>query len=395
MTTVGYLQEIGLFDLHAEGRGPTIAAATPEARSAAAAAPPAAGAADGGKADKAAKPAKAAEAADGSAAGKAAKAAAPADGSKADKAGKADKAAKGGQAPASAAAAPAGPPPKELSPEELAKLSKEERAAYYTARRAAGIVPAPKAKQMSKAERREAQEAQRKIKEDKKATGEENKEMLEELKLQGLTEEQAREVMAEMARTEEEAGDEDEDDEPEDLLSSVRKWMSEQDAKVPEDALRDFNLKVRFQGHVDTTPPDHLGCILRLLVEEACRKCDLKAPKLQPTGVAKTVGPDVIRWKTLLEPVYEKISDPMDAADVVLRSVQEGVEAVGDVPEAGRACGVVGCLMAIREIDMIEDEDLLTGCKRCEQRSRVMDKFIEFLEEELEDEDEEDGDEDD
>uniref|UniRef100_A0A7S4QP81 Uncharacterized protein n=1 Tax=Alexandrium monilatum TaxID=311494 RepID=A0A7S4QP81_9DINO len=357
MVSVGYLREIGLLDLHSEApkpRAPLPAAAVAAAPSEPA--PAAAGAAKGGKAGKAAE------------------------------------GAAGAPAPASAGDAPAGPPPEELSPEELKKLSKSERTAYYAARRAGGQTPAPKAKQLSKAERRAVQEAQRKVKEDKQSAAMDNAEMLEELKLQGLSEEQAREVMAELLRTEEEqAADEEEDDEPEDLLSSVRKWMSEQD-KVPEDALHDFNMKVRFQGHVDTTPPDHLAAILQTITEEACRQCDLKTPK--PNAVAKTVEPAVVRWAPLLEPLYAKIGDPMEAADVVVRAVQEGVGALGEVPEAGQACGVVGCLMALREIDMIEDEDLLTGCRRCEPHSRVMEKFIEFLEEELEDEDEEDDGED-
>jgi len=45
--------------------------------------------------------------------------------------------------------------------------------------------------------------------------------------------------------------------------------------------------------------------------------------------------------------------------------------------------------MALRDsTDDIEDEDLLTGCKRLDPMTKVMEKFIEFLEDELEDSDE-------
>lgn len=288
-------------------------------------------------------------------------------------------------------------PPAELSAEELGRLSKQERTAYFNARRAAGLLGKGTAreeqaqpKQLTKAERRQMQEAQRKAKDEKKEASVDNEELLKELKLQGLSEDQAKEVAAEMLRTDQEAAQEEEEDDeaPEDLLSSVRKWMSEQD-EVPRDALHEFNMKVRFQGHVDSTPPDHIAAVLEVLMQEACSGCDLAAPKLQPTDVAKKAEPLVARWAPLLEPLYGKISDPVEAADIVLRSVQEGVAARGEVPKTGLACGVVGFLMALREIDMIEDEDLLTGCKRSEPRSKVMDKFIEFLEDELEDEDEE------
>merc|ERR1712137_949442 len=98
--------------------------------------------------------------------------------------------------------------------------------------------------------------------------------MFKELKLQGLTEEQARTVMKELAESdankEAAVAEVSDDDEPEDLLGCVRSWMKAQPEKIPDDALRDFNLKVRFQGHVDSTPPDHLRSMVRILVDEAC-----------------------------------------------------------------------------------------------------------------------------
>jgi len=304
---------------------------------------------------------------------------------------KAEKASKEAAAPETADAPPPAAAPEELSAEQLAKLSKEERKAYHQARRAATTTQKEPAKQLSKAERRQIQEAQRKLKEDTKQAGKDNEELLAELKLQGLSEDQAREVMKEMLKGEALEEEEDDEDDAGDFASSVRQWMSEQEDKVSKDALRDFNMKVRFQGHVDTTPPDHLGCILRLIFQEACGACDLTAPKLQPTAVAKKAGPLLTRWAPLLEPLYGKIDDVLVATDTVCKAVQEAVSADEKTSEAGRNTAMVGCFMSLRDIDMIEDEDLLTGCKRVEPRSTVLDKFIEFLEDALEEDDEDDN----
>lgn len=281
--------------------------------------------------------------------------------------------------------------PAELTPDQLKKLSKEERKAYHEAKRAAeakGKPAAAPAKQMTKAERRQIQETQRKLKDDSKQAGKDNDELFAELKLQGLSEDQAREVMNEMLKGEDMEEDNDDEPDEEDLLSSVRRWMSEQDAKVTKGLLSDFNLKVRFQGHVDSTPPDHINCVLRLVFEEACAGCDLTSSKLQPTAVQKKAAPLLERWLPVLEPLYAKIDDIIVATDAVCKAVQEGVKA-----EAGQDPAVVGCLMALRDVDLIEDEDLLTGCRRIEPRGQVLDKYIDFLEDAIaSDDDDEDED---
>jgi len=181
----------------------------------------------------------------------------------------------GAGAASSSAEAQAAEMPAEKSKEELATLSKEERTAYHKARQAAAKAQ-PKAAAnagLTKAQIREKarakQDEDRKRKEDEAGQKGQDSEYLEELKLQGLTEDQAREVLAQMAVavTAEEAEDED-DDEDESLLGSVRTWMKEHSREkdiTDAESVRDFNLKVRFQGHVDSTPPDHLGAILHVL----------------------------------------------------------------------------------------------------------------------------------
>jgi hypothetical protein len=303
-----------------------------------------------------------------------------------------------------AAPVPAGAPPEEKSPAELAKMTKEERTAYHMARRAAGVGAKPAAAkageaaenstgQLTKAQRRAIQDSQRKVKEDKANAGKDTDELFSELKLQGLSEDQARSVMAAIKADEPiEGEDDDDDDGEEDLLSSVRNWMKEQpDGEIPTD-IADFNMKVRFQGHVDTTPPDHFGAMLQVLVPEALSKCDLAAAKVSPGAIAKALTSLLERWAHILRALYSKIPDVLEGVGVLVQTISQCVEAT-DAPEAGKDCAVVGCLMAIRDVDdMVEDDDLLVGCKTVEPRSPVLEKYINFLEDAVAEDDEDDED---
>merc|ERR1711972_506218 len=102
-------------------------------------------------------------------------------------------------------------------------------------------------------------------------------------------------------------GDEDaeEDEEEEDLLASVRRWLATADDRLAgqtdEEILSDFNLQVRFQGHVDTTPPDHLDAVLRALVMEHLLAEDVTAPKVQPNTFAKKIGPVIKKRAYIIE----------------------------------------------------------------------------------------------
>jgi len=296
-------------------------------------------------------------------------------------------------AKATAPAAPAGPPPEEKTAAELARMTKDERTAYHLARRATGSSGAakPKPQALSKAERRAMQDAQRKVKDDKANAELEGDELLKELILQGLTEDQAKVVMQELEEAKVEEEDDDDDDEPEDLKASVRKWMCEVDLKDLQEPLSDFNLKVRFQGHVESTPPDHIRAMLQVLVDQACADSSFGSLK-QPMAVAKAVEPALVRWAKILEPLYGKIDDVLEATDSVISSIRESVDVQSSVKAESKACIVVGFLMAVRSIDMVEDEDLLTGCRRAGLESVVMDKFISFLEEAVEDDDDDDDD---
>jgi len=277
----------------------------------------------------------------------------------------------------------------EKSAEDLAKLSKAERTAYYQAKQAAQKGQQGPKKQLTKAERRQLQEAQRKAKADKLDEASSNIEMLEELKLQGLSEEQAKEMLEHLASAVEV---DDEEEEAEDLLASVRRWMHEQPASIRDqdaaDSLQEFNMSVRFQGHVDSTPPDHVGAILKVISEECC-KVVAAGEKLQPTTVSKQVESLVAKWGGLLEQLMGKIEDVLVAADAVVGTVHETVQASCSMPDVVE----VGVLMALREYtDVISDDDMLAGCRRLQERSRVMEKFIDFLEEAVEEDEDEDDD---
>lgn len=324
-----------------------------------------------------------------------------------------------GKGPASAGAAaaeaPSGPvePPPDVTEEQLKKMSKDERGKYWAAKRAyeqyqkqAGGPDAaaamPKAK--SKQERRALQESQRKAKEDIKHAGLELKEMIDELKMQGLTEEQALEMVKDIAAQEKAgAGDDEEDlgeeeEQETDYLTDVREWMVRQPAgPLSKDIANDYNTKVRFQGHGNKLATDALGAILTVLTEQACSSCDLTNPRLQPTAVVAAMAPLLDRWQGILRNFYSKSgesTDLLNAVDAILVAVQTGVEAIGTGTQACRDVALVGCLMALRDVDdLVDDEDLGIVLRKQEQKSRVMEQFIEFLDEA--DEDEEDDDDDD
>jgi len=195
--------------------------------------------------------------------------------------------------------------------------------------------------------------------------------------LQGLSQEDAIEVMKQeaMAAEELDAEEAQSDDEPDDLQSTVKKYLGSvvEVAEDSKDAVHDFNLKVRFQGHVESTPPDHLACLLELLFGDAVGAVNLDDAKLKPNAVAKAAAPVLEKWTPLLEGLYSKI-DVMEAADLVVQMAHK-------VPTGKPAAVVaaVGCLMAVQEIDIMEDSDLQTACKRLEPRSKVLEGFIEFL----------------
>jgi len=292
----------------------------------------------------------------------------------------------------------------EKTKEELAALSKEERTAYHKARMAAKAkVQPPMAAedQLSKAEMRAKarakQEEDRKRKEDAQNKLDADAQALEELKLQGLSEEQAREVLAQLSQSAGgEDGEEDDDDEDSSLLGCVRSWMAEQDgAKMDRESIRDFNLKVRFQGHVDSTPPDHLGAMLQIVATQSFTEQELALAK-QPTEVFKKVQPAICKWAVLLSEFYQKC-DCLTAASIIVESLLEGIASAATVaiPDSGKDCVLVGFLMAIREeIEPVEDEDLLTACRKLDSSTKVMHGFIEFLEDQGSDEDDDDDDED-
>eukprot|EP00933_Yihiella_yeosuensis_P016501 TRINITY_DN14067_c0_g2_i1.p1 TRINITY_DN14067_c0_g2~~TRINITY_DN14067_c0_g2_i1.p1 ORF type:complete len:355 (-),score=139.19 TRINITY_DN14067_c0_g2_i1:66-1130(-) len=292
----------------------------------------------------------------------------------------------------------------EKTKEELAAMTKEERTAYHKARTAAakakaGAAPAAaeKSKAEKRAEAREKQEADRKRKEDAKEKNSGDAETLAELKLQGLTEDQAKEVLKQMKEAKVEAGDEEEEEEEdESLVGCVRTWMGEQpDGEAAnKETLRDFNLKVRFQGHVETTPPDHLASMLEVIVSQLFKEKSLGSVK-QPNVVEEKVTPTIQRWSYMIDKLYEKC-DALEAATIVATSISTSVKSAGgdELSETARDIVVVGFLMAMRsEIESIEDEDLLTGCRRLESQSKVMQGFIAHLEDDGEDSDEDSEDE--
>merc|ERR1711879_695329 len=209
--------------------------------------------------------------------------------------------------------------------------------------------------------------------------------MLEELKLQGLSEEQAKEMLLQLEKEAADAAQDDDDDDVEETLTdSVRGWMKANDQSQTDDSsLRDFNLQVRFQGHVDSTPPDHLRSMLQVIAEQIQDDSVVSSAK-QPNAVAKIANPILARWGYLLGEFYKRC-DALAAAGIM-------VHGIGDVLLDVNPVAFVGVLMAVREhVDAMEDEDMLAGCRLVESDSRVFHGFISFLEDAVAEDDEESG----
>lgn len=206
--------------------------------------------------------------------------------------------------------------------------------------------------------------------------GDEDAEALAELKQQGLAAEQAGEVLAQIKQAhavedcDAESGEEP--DIEESLLESVRRWVHGRgnlqvvDAK---EALSDFNLKVRFQGHERTTPPEHLAALLEVLSEDDSRLPDAATWK-QPMIVAQRVQGSVNKWASMLHWLYSRCDAPI-GAELIVSAVARGAAGAQEV-------FTVGFLMALREELDITDEDLLTGCRAASQ-GKAMQAFIDFL----------------
>jgi len=282
--------------------------------------------------------------------------------------------------------------PAEKSVADLAKMSKADRKSYHEARLMAAKERSDNpAEGLSKADKRalarEKQDQDRKRKDVAAAELEGAEEALADLKLQGLTEEQARVVLAQIAEADaaNPAGDEDDEDIDATLIDSVRDWMAAQEqAPTGEESMRDFNLKVRFQGHVETTPPDHLSAILHILSAQISKAIDPANPPKQPAEVAKGASLALAKWTHVVAELYKRC-DVMDVTDILVSSVYEGIAEVGgELPEVARGVVLVGFLMAVRdEFECIGDEDILAGCHQLESESKVVKKFVAFLQEEI------------
>merc|ERR1712100_911039 len=116
--------------------------------------------------------------------------------------------------------------------------------------------------------------------------------------------------------------------------------------------------------------------------------------KIQPVKVAQEAKTFVDTWSGLIEEMCAAIADEGAVADAVLCNVQRGIASISlseAVTENKGDCVVIGLLLALREVSSI-DAGLLEGCQRLEGRSAAMNKFIQFLSEEMEDDESADAD---
>lgn len=185
--------------------------------------------------------------------------------------------------------------------------------------------------------------------------------------------------------------EEDVSDEEIDFLNSIRRWMHEDGRdSTAANLMQDFKLEVMRwgQGALGFLGSDQLEVVIRVIAEDICAAVDLRLQRLQPKTVAEAAEPFVNRWVALLDYIWELIGDSTVASNVAVRTVRVGVAAA-----CGAAIGVaagnqasieVGIIMAIRDcVEGADTADVLAGCRCLQPKTIVLDKFISFLQGEL------------
>merc|ERR1712241_436561 len=149
--------------------------------------------------------------------------------------------------------------------------------------------------------------------------------------------------------------------------------------------------RVLSEGIVDQTDvgPCDAPLFINSLVNDVCCACDLALPRLQPSHVADEAVPRVEQCLCELQTFFSELGARAIATDHLIRAFYDAVDKVEAIT-AVKEIVVVGLLLATRsQLHELTDVQLIEGCRKFESYSRVMQRFIVFLEDELHGEDDE------
>lgn len=276
-------------------------------------------------------------------------------------------------------------PPKALPAEELAKMSKMERRAYYESRLQPRGAPAA----ATRSERRTAQETQRRAKLEKAAQGESSAPQSKGPFGSGPCVPDWADDEADLeAPEEEESGDVD-------LHQVVKDWMQrsslgggrKEPAAVESEELEDLVCTVRLSGLAPSGSDLLLAAVLDCGAEECRSLFDPGDDAIEPSLAMKRVKPWFQRWCSFLEHLSSEA--PTTGLEEALGAA---VERIFFGNESGSALAkrhervAVGFLMCARDtFEELEDEKLARACRSLGLEGPVMSKFLVFLEDNSDD----------
>lgn len=183
----------------------------------------------------------------------------------------------------------------------------------------------------------------------------------------------------------------------EQLVDTIKDWMA--GFEVPglqvspnERALESLTSYLKTNGFAEETTWDQLGAMVQAVAENVGKPLLLEEGKIQPAKVARSAQKTMEVWSELIERLCAAAPDHDAVADMVVRKVQMGIASVSAYDTADDKCQsvIVGVLLALREVHGIA-AGLYEACQRLDDKSIVMNKFIEFLSQELEDSDSDEG----
>lgn len=174
-------------------------------------------------------------------------------------------------------------------------------------------------------------------------------------------------------------------------LDCIQQWMHDnQDAHTSSELIADFDATVT--SHDFRTPVDvQLAALIEVVAADITNACDLTAQTQQPLTISQKAKPFVGKWSSLIDHVHGRISDKQTGLEIMFSAIRKVIVHVS-ILEITKDVFVIGIILSLRDhLDTITDENLLSACRRLPARSKAMEKFIKFLEEENDEEDDEES----
>jgi translation initiation factor 2 beta subunit (eIF-2beta)/eIF-5 len=169
----------------------------------------------------------------------------------------------------------------------------------------------------------------------------------------------------------------------------IRQWMQDhKNESISSESVHDFDCAIK-SFDFRALPSRQLADLIEIMVDDTIAEYDLNTDKLQPVMVSEKASPFVERWSPLIDNLYSKIDDAQEAIDIIISSLKKAIVGITPPSEDTNETLLIGCLLSLRGVDAVGDEDVLAGCCKIKVQSKAMKQFIKFLK--SNDTDDEDG----